>query len=69
MNRMMSMTSRIGDFTHDSEVVVGPDGFSRPLSIMLGIESRSRVVIYALEHVLLILGAMKPWNGAFLLDS
>ena len=69
MNRMMSMTSRIGDFTHDFEGVVGPDGFSRPLNVILGIEMRSRVVVYALEHVLLILGAMKPWNGAFLLDS
>ena len=66
---MMTMTTRIDNLTHDSEGVVGPDGFLRPLKIILGIERRSRVVVYALEQFLLTLGAMEPWNGVFSLDS
>ena len=66
---MMNMTSRIDSCTHDSKAVVGSDSFLRPLKIILGIGRKSRVVVHALEHVLLILGGMEPWNGAFSLDS
>ena len=66
---MMNVTSRIDSCTHDSEAVVGPDGFLRQLKIILGIERRSTVVVYALERVLLILGGMEPSNGAFPWDS
>ena len=66
---MMSMTTRIDNFTHASEGVVGPDGFSRPLKIIMGIERRSRVVVYAFERFLLTLGAMELWSGVLSLAS
>ena len=69
MNRMISVMSRVGNIMHEFEVVVGPDGFLCPLKTILGIEMRLRVVVYAVEHVLLILGALQPWNGALSLDS
>lgn len=65
---MVTMTSRIGSFAHDSKAVAGPDGFLRQVISALGIE-RSRVAVYGLEHVLPILGESTSKLGACIVQK
>lgn len=57
---MMTMTSKIDGFAHDSEAIVKPDDFLLKLISARGMERRSRVAVYGLKLVLPILGAIKP---------
>lgn len=66
---MVTMTSRIGSFAHDSKAVAEPDGFLRQVISALGIERRSRVAVYGLEHVLPILGESTSKLGACIVQK